>query len=588
MLAALKRLPPAAFVAWGLLLAYLVALFWRGTGSTIEIVDNLDIGVPLYSTLTLKQLFGPGSALIPNIMGGTIPRWAITSPVRLDAILQVGLGAFPGIVIFETLTRALGLAFMQRLLQREVKIKDPVITWGVALCLALMPINISTIGVLMLLPMVACAFLALMRAESKAWLAALAVYPLFGGIQLGFPAFIMCIGLLLRAKLSGTGGIRRGALVLLGFIAFYLMVDYELVMQIVFGSGFVSQRSERVWPSEDMEYITFNLVMTLFKVGPEFHARAIAFPIITPLLMIAALVPLIPSFRSRNPGWLFYALSGLFLVMAVVYSFWFYEPVLALQQKLHITDFYFRRFIYLTPLMIYVAWAIAMVRLIKWRWLHLLLIGGQLALLGHESQAAARMRDPDAMSFDQYFSPRLFAKIRDAIGAPQNSYRVVSLGLSVNVPLYNGFYTLDGYLPNYPLENKHKFRSVIAPELTRELIDSTPDRERVKEHMRDLFDKWGNSLQIYTTELLFYWQSTVDGMGAKQKRTRTTGPITFKMDFAGFYPDGVRYFFSAVPVEVAPYNHLKLFGVFEDETSPYRIFVYQVLPKEASDATAPD
>jgi len=56
-------------------------------------------------------------------------------------------------------------------------------------------------------------------------------------------------------------------------------------------------------------------------------------------------------------------------------------------------------------------------------------------------------------------------QIKNYIAKPQSSYRIVSFGINPGVPLFNGFYCLDGYSTNYSLNYKHRFRKIIAREL---------------------------------------------------------------------------------------------------------------------------
>ena len=95
----------------------------------------------------------------------------------------------------------------------------------------------------------------------------------------------------------------------------------------------------------------------------------------------------------------------------------------------------------------------------------------------------------ERISFHQFYSPELFAEIKDHIGKPQQSYRVVSLGMHPGIALYNGFYLADGYLSDYPLEYKHRFRKVIAAELAK------------NEDIKDYFDGWGARCYLFSAEL---------------------------------------------------------------------------------------
>ncbi|EKC79705.1 hypothetical protein LEA_02164, partial [human gut metagenome] len=69
------------------------------------------------------------------------------------------------------------------------------------------------------------------------------------------------------------------------------------------------------------------------------------------------------------------------------------------------------------------------------------------------------------ISWESWFSEDLMQEIDDAIGRDKSTYRVAHLGISPAPALMHGFYTVDGYSNNYPLEYKHRFREVIAPEI---------------------------------------------------------------------------------------------------------------------------
>ena len=124
------------------LAGYIIAQFCRGVDSTLQINDDLEIITPVFSTITLSQLFGSGDAIVPNIMGG-VPLWGLlgAGPLNLMALAHVIFGGFFGIVVVNCMIRPLSLWSMQKLLSRHAGVKDPVIAWGVALCFAIMPIN---------------------------------------------------------------------------------------------------------------------------------------------------------------------------------------------------------------------------------------------------------------------------------------------------------------------------------------------------------------------------------------------------------------------------------------------------------------
>ena len=92
-------------------------------------------------------------------------------------------------------------------------------------------------------------------------------------------------------------------------------------------------------------------------------------------------------------------------------------------------------------------------------------------------------------SWRKYYAEDLFSKVEETIGKNKNEYKVACVGVNSSVALFNGFYTVDGYSTDYPLEYKHKFRKVIEKELDKD------------EGIKGYFDNWGNRCYLYTASL---------------------------------------------------------------------------------------
>ena len=58
------------------------------------------------------------------------------------------------------------------------------------------------------------------------------------------------------------------------------------------------------------------------------------------------------------------------------------------------------------------------------------------------------------MPMDQYYAPPLFIEIKNWIGEDQPKYRVGSIGLHPAVPVFNGFFSIDGHSNYYGLDYK--------------------------------------------------------------------------------------------------------------------------------------
>jgi hypothetical protein len=94
-----------------------------------------------------------------------------------------------------------------------------------------------------------------------------------------------------------------------------------------------------------------------------------------------------------------------------------------------------------------------------------------------------------APSYKSFYATQLFDEIKKDINKPLDSFRTISIGLYPAIAQYNGFFTLDSYQNNYPLEYKNKFRKIIENELEK------------SDWNRWLFDSWGSQCYVFVAEL---------------------------------------------------------------------------------------
>lgn len=162
-----------------------------------------------------------------------------------------------------------------------------------------------------------------------------------------------------------------------------------------------------------------------------------------------------------------------------------------------------------------------------------------------------------ALDWDRFFAEDIFEQIDQAIGKPKDTYHVVSVGIYPAAAAYHGFYCLDGYSNNYPLEYKHTFREVMAGELEK------------SDYVRDFYDNWGNRCYITTAEQANYytfekkWNSVIYDLDLNVEKLK-------ELD--------CQYIFSAAYIMNAEEMGLSLLqdAPFETENSWYHIYVYVV------------
>lgn len=163
-----------------------------------------------------------------------------------------------------------------------------------------------------------------------------------------------------------------------------------------------------------------------------------------------------------------------------------------------------------------------------------------------------------ALDWDSFFAEDIFSQIEDAIGKPKEDYRVVSVGIYPAAAAYNGFYCLDGYSNNYPLDYKHTFRQIIEGELEK------------NDYVRMLFDTWGNRCYITTAEQANYYTFE-----------KKWGSVIYDFDLNTDVMKELncQYVFSAAYLMDAQEKGLSLLreAPFETDGSWYHIYVYKMV-----------
>ena len=159
------------------------------------------------------------------------------------------------------------------------------------------------------------------------------------------------------------------------------------------------------------------------------------------------------------------------------------------------------------------------------------------------------------MTWKQYYADDIFSQIDENIGREKSEYRVVSLGMSPAAALYHGFYCLDGYSNNYPLEYKHTFRKVMEKELEK------------SEATRLYFDEWGNRCYLMSAE---------SGGAPMIGKFAATAYQNLEIDVEQLKSMGCEYLFSAMEIVNAQDLNMTLEGVYETPSSYYKVYVYQL------------
>jgi hypothetical protein len=163
------------------------------------------------------------------------------------------------------------------------------------------------------------------------------------------------------------------------------------------------------------------------------------------------------------------------------------------------------------------------------------------------------------LTWKEYYSENIFIDIEKFIDKPKESYRVVSIGLNPAIPLYNGFYVLDGYFTDYPLKYKQQFRKVMEQELNKNEVN------------RRYFDEWGSRCYLFVDLLKEdrHWLI---------KKTPTKTPVlsNLQLNTNQLKKMGGNYIISTYIIENTIENNLELSQIFQRDDSPWKIYLYNI------------
>ena len=395
----------------------------------------------------------------------------------------------------------------------------------------------------------------------------LSAFPLYSflfldGVFLILELFLIMLFFAVKRRKS-VGKLFLGWLI---FSLLFLFVEHDFIQNLLFNADSISQRS--VW---NLNYLSNSIngvldnTIAMFIHG-QYHAASHH-----ELILLVSLLVLIISYKEIRKNRLILRLLLLQLFIAIIYGFYSWDKIIPIKSLFGIiATFNWGRLYWLSPFIWYYLFFLSLIALSKF-----LKIGGkkkfslifallmiQIAInVAQNPEYSTYVNryviipnlSTDNITWRQFFSENLFQNIRDAIDLPQADYRVASIGIHPSIAQFNGFYTLDGYQNYYPLSYKLQFRKIIAQELDK------------SDTWREYFDYWGSRCYIFSSEIS-------DFLSTKEK-SRVIKDLD--IDIQAFKDLGGRFIFSAAEIINYKENFLHFVGVFEDEDSVWRIYVYE-------------
>lgn len=546
------------FISASIALAvYLSPLFILQENAHIRVHDNLDSNIAWYKVLARSgEMFGPVDGVIPQIING-LPRNAFGTEYSGIVWLYALFPTMTAYALSQLITRVAAFIGMYVLLKKHLL---PGRQWtgiqiGAALAFALTPFwpsgMLSTLG----MPLALWAFLNI-RSRNDSWkdYLILTLLPFYSSFVLGFFFFLTAMGVFWVSDVIRKKGWNfRFLLSILYMTGIYLLVEYRLVSSFVV-KGEPNSRDEYFHASLPF-WRAVRLTFKNYILGHT-HDMTVHGLIILPVTFLALFIVF------KNKAWkenrIFVFLFAFNFLLSVWYAFWFYKGWLPLTKEFHFIDtFNFARYHFLSPLVIYTDFALALKILasqsFSWaksaKWLAIL----QIFVLFLFNDEIIYHKKPTVREF---YAEELFADVKNYIGKPQKDYRVASIGIHPAVSQYNGFFTLDTYNNFYPLSYKHQFRKIIAAELKKNRI------------VRTYFDQWGGRCYLFTSQL---------GKRYMIKKDSKRHLKRLQLNTAVFKDLGGQYIFAALPIDNPQQNRLQLEKVFQSKHSAWKIYLYKVM-----------
>ncbi|MBQ0735320.1 DUF6044 family protein [Aquimarina celericrescens] len=535
-----------------IILLYFLPFLYQGKDSHILVHDNLDSNVTWVKTLLNSgEFFSSPDTKIQNVFNG-IPRSSLYGTYDISLIWFKLFGMYYGYIFNKLLMSVIAFFGMCFLLRKIIEPEKDIefISISVALLFALLPFWSFTMSVCGL-PIVLYAFLNIRDGEKhyKNWLI-IGIFAFYSSLFLSGVFFILILLCLLVYDIYRNKKINKPFVLAIGTLGIlYLISHFQIFYSFLFNSDYTSHRVEMVVRELTFDE-SYKRAFSMFTKG-QYHAHSLHNYILYPVILVGILQFF---FKKRSMKYLLILIF--ILLTSLLYGFLNWKSMASFFTKLmSIIPIQLNRFHFLHPLFWYLLLGLALTFVARqFKFGKLIVVPILIFQLYFVLKHHEFITQKNGPAYNKFYSEELFEEAKKFIGKPQKSYRVISLGLHPSIALYNGFYTLDGYFPDYPLEHKHNFRKVIAKELDK------------NKKLQKYYDNWGSRCYAFSSQLARkYWDT----------KPRKVKKLEF--DFKALKALGGEYIFSSAEIDTKNTKGIKLLKVFEHPNSQWKIHLYQIV-----------
>jgi len=575
--------------------------------------DNLDSNI-VWNKLLLQsgKIFASSDTIIPNMMNG-LPRVSYPSEFNLYFWLSYFFSSEIAYRINAFLIHIIAFISMFIFLHRYSSIKSDIKTPFVciaSLLYATTPFWTPAGLTLPLIPLYTFLLLNIYfhREKPYEWIL-LFILPLYSSLILFYIFYLFAWGIFFFIDSIKYHRFHKKlfiALFLLGCI--FLLTNYRTITTFL-DPIFISHRVEfNIFFNESFNK-AYNFAIHYFLYGSDEHQKTTIMPIWLPIILFASILghtkqsinslyaivlwaiiiisivfniwevplhnpitlPLIMLFSFISAYYnktyrIFYILLGLQVILAFYDGFCFYEGFAFIGDTIpFLKVFNISRAAFIQPffwsiILFYALYIYA--NKLKYTAIFIILLTVSYFYMALAYTSFASTPRKDMFTFKEYYAPQLFNNIKKDIDKPLSQSRVISYGIEPAVSLYNGLYTIDGYIPSYPLKYKNTFR-VVQPQCIKPKYIG-----KLKNGNKKLYDQWGSKLYLLC----------IDSVPENYvKHTTPTIPkVKLIADINGMCQVGAKYLLSAYPIKKSDKILLQKVGNYTSKESPWHIWLYKL------------
>lgn len=573
------------FIA-GLALYFMVYLI-NGEDNVINTRDNLDSEI-LFRKLPKEAgvLFSISNQTeVPQVMNG-LKRNAINASVgNVETYLFYFFTPFYAYIFNFILVNILGFAgvylLSSRYILKGIKDQNKILSALMAFAYVLLPAYTIYGLTIIALPLLTYCILNVLYGENRigSWLF-IVIYPFWSSLVLGGFAVISLIfvaGLyyLFLKKNKSWGYSLIKISILIGCL--YFLAEINLINQFLFDKEFVSHRTG--WAAT-LDQFKFNpegigFAMVVDRFVDHFLNGFVERRPYHQLILVFLVILGILNFKQIIRNKYIIATLSLLVLISIVYAvfYWNAAPLVYLKEQITLLrTFRLDRVHMLNQALWYILLALLIKQAFNQKKKYLvvltyliLFVNIGYVFINSEFKSnlliALTNKQHSMITWEKFYAEDLFDKVKQDIDEPLDSFRTVSIGVFPAVAQYNGFYTLDSYQNNYPLEYKNQFRKIIASELEK------------SERWRSFYDDWGSECFVFVAELDKFYRMYI---------TKDVTLENLELDTKVLYEMGGKYVISAVEIGNYQENNLLFIDKYTDKKTPLKIFLYQVKPPESS------